>query len=164
VSKAERRIVGSAQPDFQVGWSNYFNINKNLDLSFAFRAIYGYDVLNVTRMIFSNPADLPTLNTLQEGIEEYNRGLTSNPTLNSYYLEDASFLRLDNVTLGYNIPLSSKYIKNIRVFASGSNLLLITGYSGIDPEISFGGSEFGRDQYDVYPRTRTISLGVKANL
>ena len=164
VSKAERRIVGSAQPDFQIGWSNYFNINKNLDLSFAFRAIYGYDVLNVTRMIFSNPADLPTLNTLQEGIEEYNRGLTSNPTLNSYYLEDASFLRLDNVTLGYNIPLSSKYIKNIRVFASGSNLLLITGYSGIDPEISFGGSEFGRDQYDVYPRTRTISLGVKANL
>lgn len=163
VSKAERRVVGSAQPDFQIGWSNYFNINKNFDLSFAFRGVFGYDVLNVTRMIFSNPADLPTLNTLQSALTEYDRGLTSNPTLNSYYLENASFLRLDNLTLGYNIPSKMKYVKNIRVFATGTNLILFTKYTGIDPEISFGGSEFGRDQYDVYPRTRTISLGVQAN-
>lgn len=164
VSRAERRIVGSAQPDFQLGWSNYFNINKNLDVSFSFRGVFGYDVLNVTRMIFSNPADLPTLNVLQEGLEEFERGLTSNPTLSSYYLEDASFLRLDNLTLGYNIPIKNKYVRNLRVYATGTNLLLFTQYSGIDPEISFGGSEFGRDQYDVYPRTRTISFGIQANL
>ena len=107
----------------------------------------------------SNPSDLPTLNVLQEGLEEYDRGLTSNPTLSSYYLEDASFLRLDNVTIGYNLNIKHKYIKSVRFYMTGTNLLLITGYSGIDPEISFGGSEFGRDQYDVYPRTRTITLG-----
>lgn len=91
VSKAERRVVGSAQPKFQIGWSNYFTIGKNLDISASFRSIIGYKVLNVTRMVFSNPSDLPTLNVLQEGLEEYDRGLTSNPTLSSYYLEDASF-------------------------------------------------------------------------
>ncbi|MBK6564028.1 MAG: SusC/RagA family TonB-linked outer membrane protein [Saprospiraceae bacterium] len=159
VSKAERRVVGSAQPKFQIGWSNYFTIGKNLDISASFRSIIGYKVLNVTRMVFSNPSDLPTLNVLQEGLEEYDRGLTSNPTLSSYYLEDASFLRLDNVTIGYNLNIKHKYIKSVRFYMTGTNLLLITGYSGIDPEISFGGSEFGRDQYDVYPRTRTITLG-----
>ncbi|MCZ2339808.1 MAG: hypothetical protein LC127_16810 [Chitinophagales bacterium] len=113
-------------------------------------------------MIFSNPADMPTLNVLQEGLEEYDRGLSSNPTLNSYYLEDASFVRLDNVSLGYTLPFDSKYLKSIRFYATGTNLFLWTKYTGIDPEIAFGGSEFGRDQYDVYPRTRTISFGINA--
>ena len=164
VSKAERRVVGSAQPDFQLGWSNFFNIGKNVDISFSLRGIFGYDVLNVTRMVFSNPADLPTLNVLQDALTEFDKGLTSNPTLSSYYLEDASFVRLDNLSVGYNIPVKNKFIKNVRFYATGTNLLLFTGYKGIDPEISFGGSEFGRDQYDVYPRTRTITFGLNAKL
>ena len=164
VSKAERRVVGSAQPDFQLGWSNFFNLGRNIDLSMSWRGIFGYDVLNVTRMVFSNPADLPTLNVLQSALTEYDKGLTSNPTLSSYYLEDASFLRLDNLSVGYNMPIKNKFLKNIRFHATGTNLLLITGYSGIDPEISFGGTEFGRDQYDVYPRTRTITFGLSAKL
>ena len=162
VSRAERRVVGSAQPKFQLGWSNFINIGKHIDVSASFRSIIGYQVLNVTRMVFSNPADLPTLNVLQEGLEEFENGLTSNPTLSSYYLEDASFLRLDNLSVGYNWDVNHKYLKNVRFYLTGTNLFLITGYSGIDPEISFGGSEFGRDQYDVYPRTRTITLGFNA--
>ena len=164
VSLAERRVVGSAQPDFMLGWSNFFTIGKNLDVSVALRGIFGYDVLNVTKMVFSNPNDLPSLNVLQDAVSEYDRGLTSNPTLSSYSLEDASFLRLDNVSIGYNFNIKNKYLKNIRVFATGTNLLLFTGYSGIDPEIAFGGTEFGRDQYDVYPRTRTFTIGLNAKL
>jgi iron complex outermembrane receptor protein len=60
--------------------------------------------------------------------------------------------------------VKNKFIKNVRFYATGTNLLLFTGYKGIDPEISFGGSEFGRDQYDVYPRTRTITFGLNAKL
>jgi len=164
IDKAERKVVGSAQPKFQFGWSNFFTIGKNLDVSIAIRSIIGYKLLNVTRMIFSNPSDLPTLNVLQEGLVEYDRGLNTSPVLNSYYLEDASFLRVDNLTLGYNFGLNGKYVKNVRVFATGTNLFLLTGYSGIDPEIAFGGSEFGRDQYDVYPRTRTFTVGVNVKL
>jgi TonB-dependent starch-binding outer membrane protein SusC len=162
VDKAERRVVGSAQPDFQIGWSNFFKIGKKFDLSVSIRSIVGYKVLNVTRMVFSNPSDLPTLNVLKDALVEYDKGLNSSPILSSYYLENASFVRLDNVSLGYNINTNSKYFKNIRVFATGTNLFLVTGYKGIDPEIAFGGNEFGRDQYDVYPRTRTVTLGINA--
>lgn len=163
VTRAERRIVGNAQPDFTIGWSNFFDLKNGFDFSFSIRAVIGFDILNVTRMVFSNPADLPTLNVLEEALDEFERGLKSSPIVSSYYLEDGTFLKLDNASIGYNINLKSAYIKGLRVFVSGSNLLTLTGYKGLDPEISYGGIEFGRDQYDVYPKTRTISLGLNAN-
>jgi iron complex outermembrane receptor protein len=164
VDKAERRVVGSAQPDFTLGWSNYFNLGKKIDFGFALRAVVGYDVLNVTRMVFSNPADLPTLNTLSEAIDEYETGLNSNPILSDYYLESGTFLRLDNVSVGYTFDINknNNYLKGLRVSLTGTNVFMLTNYSGIDPELSYGGTEFGRDQYDVYPKTRTITLGLNA--
>lgn len=160
---AERRIVGNAQPDFTLGWVNNFEIGKGFDASLAFRAVVGFDILNVTRMVFSNPSDLPTLNVLEEALDEFARGLSSPPVVSSYYLEDGTFLKLDNASIGYTFNLKSKYLKGLRVFASGTNLLTLTGYKGLDPELSYGGIEFGRDQYDVYPKTRTFSLGLNAN-
>ncbi len=162
VTKAERRAVGSAQPDFIAGWSNYFEFKNGFDVSFSFRAVVGHQVYNVTRMIFSNPADLPSLNVLEEALDEYDRGLQTSPIVSSYYLENGSFLKLDNMSVGYNIPVKDK-IKNLRVYLNGNNLLLITGYSGLDPELNYSGFEFGRDQYDVYPRTRSITFGLNAS-
>lgn len=162
VAQAERRAVGSAQPDFIAGWSNYFEIGKGFDVSFAFRAVVGHEIYNVTRMVFSNPNNLPTLNGLQEALTEYDNGLKDNPTISSYYLENASFVKLDNASFGYNIPLADKKVKNLRVYLNGNNLLLLTGYSGQDPELNYSGIEFGRDQYDVYPRTRSITFGLNA--
>ena len=66
------------------------------------------------------------------------------------------------MSVGYNIPVKDK-IKNLRVYLNGNNLLLITGYSGLDPELNYSGFEFGRDQYDVYPRTRSITFGLNAS-
>ena len=162
VSKASRQAVGSAQPDFIVGWSNYFEFRNGLDISFAFRSVVGHQIINVTRMVFSNPNNLPTLNVLEEALDEDARGLTSSPIVSSYYLEDASFIKLDNASIGYNIPVNNKKVKNLRVYLNGNNLLLITGYSGLDPELNYSGIEFGRDQYDVYPRTRSITFGLNA--
>ncbi len=163
VSKAERREVGHAQPDFSLGWSNYLKFGAHLDASIAMRAVVGFDVLNVTRLVFSNPSDLPTLNVLEEALDEYDRGLTSSPILSDYYLEDGTFLKIDNVTVGYNFGLNkSKYLKGFRIYVAGSNLLTLTRYKGLDPELSYGGVEFGRDQYDVYPKTRSITLGLNA--
>lgn len=163
VSQAERRIVGSAQPDFILGWSNYLEIGKGFDMSMSLRAVLGHQILNVTRMVFSNPSDLPTLNTLEEAVTEFDRGLADNPTISDYYLEDGSFVKLDNVSIGYTVPLDdSKVFKNLRFYAVGSNLVTITGYTGTDPEVGFGGLEFGRDQYDVYPKTTSYTLGVNA--
>ncbi len=162
VEDAERRIVGTALPKFDLGWSNYFTFLNGFDASIHFRAVYGNDVLNVTRMVFENPTILPTLNTLTSVQSEIDRGVTDAPKVNSYYLEDGSFIRIDNISLGYNVGLNdSKWIKKLRLYFASNNLLTITGYSGIDPETSYDGLEFGLDMYNTYPKTRTYTFGLQ---
>lgn len=163
LAAAERRVVGSAQPDFEIGWSNYFNFYKNFDFSFNLRAVYGYEIFNTTKLMFGNPIWLPEMNVLQSALEEAEKGLKDNPKLSSYYLEDGSFVRLDNLTLGYNIKNVGP-VRNIRIYFASNNLLTLTNYSGIDPEITFSGQSFGLDQYNVYPKTRTFTFGVNVNL
>ncbi|MDD3566763.1 MAG: SusC/RagA family TonB-linked outer membrane protein [Bacteroidales bacterium] len=163
ITLAERRIVGNAQPDFELGWSNYFTFYKNFDMSFNIRAIYGYEIFNTTRLIFGNPIALPNTNALVSAIAEKENGLDDNPKPSSYYLEDGSFIRLDNVSLGYNFKNVPGF-KNIRVYFASNNLLTLTNYTGIDPEISFDGLSFGLDQYNVYPKTRTFTFGVNVTL
>ncbi|HLU90662.1 MAG TPA: hypothetical protein VKZ51_12570, partial [Cyclobacteriaceae bacterium] len=78
------------------------------------------------------------------------------------FIEDGSYLRLKNITLGYTVP-SIKGIRNLRVYLSGNNLLTITGYSGFDPEVnSYGGSNttIGVDN-TVYPQARSIIVGAQ---
>lgn len=163
LADAERRVVGDAQPDFEIGWSNYITFMKDFDFSMSLRAVYGYEIFNTTRLIFGNPIWLPEINVLQSALDEAARGLNDNPKLSDYYLEDGSFLRLDNVSLGYNIR-NLGLVKNIRVYVASNNLLTFTNYSGIDPEISTSGTSFGLDQYNVYPKTRTFTFGVNVNL
>jgi iron complex outermembrane receptor protein len=163
LENAERRVVGSAQPDFELGWSNYFTFYKNWDLSFSLRAVYGYEIFNTTKLIFGNPVWLPEINVLESALDEAARGLNDNPKLSSYYLEDGSFIRLDNISIGYNFK-NVGMVRNIRLYFTSNNLLTITNYSGIDPEISFSGLSFGLDQYNVYPKTRTFTFGVNVTL
>lgn len=162
VSKAERRWVGNANPDFELGWSNYFTFLKHFDFSFTVRAVYGHEIFNTTKLIFGNPYWLPAINVLESALEEKAKGLNDNPKISSYYLEDASFARLDNLSLGYTIPL--KKITSLRVYFASNNLFTLTKYSGVDPEISAIGRSFGLDQYNVYPKTRTFILGVNISL
>ena len=165
VELAELRNVGNAQPKFQFGWSNSFHFGENLDAAINLRAIYGYQIMNVTKMVFGNPLDLPTLNVLESALDEWDRGLRDNPTISSYYLEDASFLKIDNISVGYNFDMSgNKYFSQLRFYVAANNIYTFTKYSGLDPELSYNGSglEFGLDMYDVYPKTRTITFGVNA--
>jgi TonB-dependent starch-binding outer membrane protein SusC len=163
LEQADRKAVGSAQPDFELGWSNYLTFYRNFDFSFTIRAVYGYEIFNTTRLILGNPTFLPDRNVLSSAIDEYERGLTDNPKVSSYYLEDGSFIRLDNMSLGYNFKNIAGFEK-IRIYLASNNLLTITNYSGIDPEISYSGLSFGLDQYNVYPKTRTFTLGINVTL
>ncbi len=162
ITRAERRFLGNANPDFELGWSNYFTFLQNFDFSFTVRAVYGHEIFNTTRLIFGNPYWLPAINVLESALEEKERGLNDNPKLSSYYLEDGSFVRLDNLSLGYNIPV--KNISNLRVYVASNTLFTLTDYTGVDPEISATGRSFGLDQYNVYPKTRTFILGVNITL
>jgi iron complex outermembrane receptor protein len=81
------------------------------------------------------------------------------------YIEDGSFVRLDNATLSYQFKLNSKNIKGLRIYVTSTNLFIITKYTGTDPELDLGGiSSPGVDSNNYYPRTRSFSTGVQIDL
>ena len=80
---------------------------------------------------------------------------------NSYYIEDGDYWKIDNITLGYQIPVDKvPYFKSARVYASSQNTFVITGYKGIDPEVTISGLEPGVVNRDKYPTTRIFTLGI----
>jgi len=157
----DRQVIGHALPDFTASMTNAF-VYKNWDLNFTIRAVVGGDVLNVTKMVLGNPHMLPNRNALK-GTFEMAEILSDSPKYSDYYIEDGSFLRLDNISLGYTINTkNNKYISSCRLYVSSNNLFTLTKYSGIDPESNYGGYEYlGVDMYDVYPKTRTFTFGMK---
>lgn len=165
-SDEHKKVIGNALPDFEMGWSNYFKY-KNWDLSMSFRAVVGHDIYNATNMVFGNPDYLGVRNVNSEAVL-LNGTVQGAYSALSYYIEDGSFLRLDNINLGYNFnnPKIMKGISKLRLYAAMNNVFTLTNYGGIDPEINFSGGNgsneiyFGNDQYNIYPKTRTITFGL----
>jgi TonB-linked SusC/RagA family outer membrane protein len=163
LSKADRYIAGSPAPNLEIGWSNNFTFFKNFGLDFSLRGVFGNDVYNATRMLYDYPGYLPSTNVVPEALDWKKQGRTQGPAIADMYVEDGSFVRMDYITLSYNLNLKSKYIKSLRIQATSSNLFIITNYSGVDPETEISGLAFGIDKYDVYPKARTFTLGLSAN-
>ncbi|MFH6956494.1 SusC/RagA family TonB-linked outer membrane protein [Flavobacterium aquidurense] len=157
VDKSDWEKIGNANPDAILGWSNSMNY-KNWNLSFAMRAGLGGDVLNSYRLYDESWQTLGLKNVAHTQYE--NPEFIGNITYSSKYIEDASFLKLDNVTIGHNFKIKSEYISSLNIFASAQNLFTITNYKGIDPEVNLGGIEPGIDGLSYYPRTTSISLGL----
>jgi len=113
--------------------------------------------------LFDYPGNLPNRNVVPEALAWKKMGRTSGPAVSDLYVEDASFLRLDYASVGYTFKTESiDWIENLNVSVQGNNLFTLTKYSGIDPETNVDGLAFGIDQYNVYPKTRSISFGVSA--
>jgi iron complex outermembrane receptor protein len=164
LAQAKRYAVGTAAPDLEIGWSNSFTFYKKWNLDFAFRSMIGNYVYNATAMFFDNPGNLPSLNALEEAIDWKEEGRTASTSLADIYVENASFLKLDFVALSYSFDTDRiKMVQNFSLFVSANNLLTITGYSGTDPETTVNGLSFGVDQYNVYPKTRSVTFGFKAS-
>jgi iron complex outermembrane receptor protein len=163
LSSAKRRIVGSPLPDLELGWTNNFTFYQNITVDFAFRSLIGNDVYNATKMFFDSPGLLPQLNALPDAIDWKEQGRTSSAAIADIYVEDGSFLKLDYISVGYAFNTSKRdWVKKINVYVSANNLFTITKYSGIDPETTYKGLSFGIDQYDVYPKTKSVSMGLSA--
>ncbi|UCS95919.1 TonB-dependent receptor [Echinicola marina] len=158
MSQEDLTIIGNGVPKYMASLNNTFTY-KNFDLSVFFRGKFGFDILNTKDLYFGNKRWLPN-NLLKSAITTHAE-LDDDPQYSDYYLEKGDFVKLDNVTLGYNFSLQSEYIRNLRVYATGRNLLTITGYSGIDPELQDVGFNTGIDGRGFYPRTKSFSLGVK---
>ena len=77
----------------------------------------------------------------------------------SYYVEKGDYVKLDNVTLGYTLNLNNKYLQSVRLYVTGHNLLTITGYKGLDPEVSIKGLDPGVERKEMYPTIRSYTIG-----
>ncbi|MFW5699521.1 MAG: SusC/RagA family TonB-linked outer membrane protein [Bacteroidota bacterium] len=163
LADVERELVGSPLPDLELGLSQNFTFFQHWTLDIALRSLIGNDVYNATRMFFDYPGLLPSLNAMPDALEWKEEGRTSGPAIADIYVEDGSFLKVDYISLGYNVPMNNvDFAKRLRLYVSANNLYTFTNYSGADPETTFSGLSFGVDQYNVYPKARTLTFGISA--
>lgn len=159
----DRTATGSAQPKLALGWNNTLTY-KNWTMTAFFQGFFGHKIMNGTRAYLSNYANVGNGKNVLASMAEDNLATDFNSHAPSdRYLERGDYLRLSTLTLGYNFNLNSDLVKGLRVFATCNNLFTITGYKGVDPEVSLGGMEPGIDNRQTYPRTRTIMLGINVN-
>jgi TonB-linked SusC/RagA family outer membrane protein len=176
-SFGDKRVIGNGLPKFYAGWNNSFRY-KNWDLSITQRGAFKFQVANLQRMMFENPTQIQ-YNVLTNAFAKvYGKTQLKSPVeFNSYYIEKGDYWKVDNVTLGYNWNHTGmRYIQSARIYASVLNALIITGYKGIDPEVSLrngtstaqsgvaqtptSGLDPGMDSPYKYPTTRTFSIGL----
>lgn len=160
----DRRPHGSAQPKLTYGWNNDFTW-KNWTLTAFFQGVAGNKIFNATRCYYNNVSLVSNgKNVLAEVAEGQNAHDSRAQAPSDRYLENGSYLRLSTLTLGYNFGKLGNWINNLRIYATCNNVFTITGYKGVDPEISLGGLEPGMDwRNTTYPRTRTFMVGVNVN-
>ena len=175
ITPNDRTAIGNGQPDFFGGMTNSFYL-YGVDFSFMFQFSYGNDVFNAQRMV-GNQSDLERTNMMGEIRNRWRPGNASNTVpsakgiirgdVTSKFIEDASFLRLKNVTIGYTLPhkwMRSIYVTKLRIYATAENLFLLTRYSGYDPEVSMEKSNLmpGFD-WGAYPKSKVFTLGLQVN-
>ncbi|MFT2009782.1 TonB-dependent receptor [Pontibacter sp. 13R65] len=164
----DRQVVGSAIPKFIYGYNLNFKY-KAFNLGLNFNGVAGNKVYNHTTMTLFNKAQLAKSNNTTDFAVQYPNEILSNANIvSTRYLENGSFLRLNNATLAYNMNLAGTRLENsfqrISLTLTGQNLFVITDYSGFDPEVNTGSASggiqtFGIDRF-TYPRARTFLLGL----
>jgi TonB-linked SusC/RagA family outer membrane protein len=173
INDLDRTVIGNGNPKFFGGLNNTFTF-KGLDLNLFFQGSFGGEILNFGRF------DLYNLNgNNNQSADVLNRWTASNPSneipratstggqriLSSFHIEDGSYLRLKNISLGYSLSknlLNGLYIRSAKVYISAQNWLTFTNYKGYDPEVSrFGTSSISQGMdYGGYPAAKTILVGL----
>ncbi|UWD31259.1 SusC/RagA family TonB-linked outer membrane protein [Polaribacter sejongensis] len=172
INSEDRTIIGNPFPDITYGL-NLDAKYKNFDMSLFITGVAGneifntntYDLVgganrlfNVSQSYYNNKwsAANPT------GTEPRVLGAPQNNGISDRFVEDGSYTRLKNVSLGYTLPseMFEKYFSKLRVYVSGTNLVTISDYSGLDPEI--GGDEYGIDRGN-YPQPKSVLLGIQVS-
>jgi len=175
ITTDDRTVIGNPHPDFTFGFQNSFSYG-NFDLSIFMQGSYGNDVLNLVdraltagNRTFANQSpsvlDYWSIDNPNAGSPRLARNDTPNINISDRYVEDGSYLRIQNITLGYNLPSSvteSIGISSLKMYVSAQNLYTFTNYSGYDPEVgAFNqnalllGVDNGR-----YPSPRTFTFGL----
>jgi TonB-linked SusC/RagA family outer membrane protein len=169
-------IIGDPNPDFTWGLSSTLRY-KGFDLAIFFRGVQGNDVRNLQQSEIGDGAQKinQISNILTDSWTAQNPN-ASRPAVDakrdfasyrrsSFFIEDGSFIRLQNVSLGYTLP-TPKFLRSARLYVSAQNLFVITDYQGFDPEVNNQGqNNLNRgDDYDAYPRARSFTVGINVGL
>ncbi len=149
----DRTIIGDPNPDFNLslGLNTTY---RNFDFSVFFNGSFGQDVINTQK--FNQPSNIPYRWTLDNQSNQYPSLRDGRQTyFSDWWIEDGSFLRVQNLTLGYTLPLNEKIINSARIYINGNNLYTFTDFEGYDPEVGLDGIYWGG-----YPRLRQLTLGL----
>lgn len=154
VDENDRCIIGDPNPD----WTGSLNIDiawKNLDFNIFFNGVFGNDVINTQK--FNQPSNMPMRWTKDNPTNDYPRLNSSRQTkFSDWWIEDGSFVRIQNVSLGYTIPFNKvKWLDSIRLSVNVNNLYTFSKFSGYDPEVGMNGIYTGG-----YPRLRKWTFGI----
>ena len=166
ISDDDRTYCGSAQPDLTFGWNNTFSWNR-WDASFFIRGSLGQKVLNNPRAAYGNNTYVAGANAMKGDDLTL---LRENSRVCSYYLEDGSYARLDNMSIGYTFDTKKiDWLDKARIYVAAQNLFVITGYSGLDPEVEVfrgeasdnnAGLDPGIEPRNYMPKARSFTFGV----
>ncbi|MDR1407923.1 MAG: TonB-dependent receptor [Tannerella sp.] len=162
----DRTYVGSAQPKLTFGWNNTFGY-KNWDASFFIRGTIGNKVLNNPIAAYGNNNYVAGANAIMnDNILKF----TENSRVCSFFLEDASFARLDNMAIGYTFNTQkTNWLNRARIYVAAQNLFVLTSYSGLDPEVELfrgnatdddAGLSPGIEARNYFPKARSFTFGV----
>ncbi|WP_171597512.1 SusC/RagA family TonB-linked outer membrane protein [Marinifilum caeruleilacunae] len=161
-SIGDRKNVGNEYPDYELGWQNRLTY-KNFFLTFAFRAMVGHSLINWDRLNYENVRRLSDGRNAMKSVLDHPENF-GEYRFDDRFLDDGTFIKLDNVVLGYDFKLGKS---DLRLYVSGTNLLTITDFEGNDPEqipvgIDTNYNTYGGDNL-TYPYSRTYLLGLKFN-
>jgi iron complex outermembrane receptor protein len=159
-TEADKLVIGNANPSFTLGLRNNGTWN-NIDASWLWRGEFGGDVFNNTALVYASKANATQGRNFLASALEMTDGLKEPAKFSSRWIEDRTFVRLQNVTVGYAVPTRLTSGRTTRVYVSGDNLLMSTKYTGYDPEVytTHGGVATRGVDYLSYPRARTYTLG-----
>ena len=154
---SEKYICGQATPKAMMG-SNIALRYKQWDITMQMIGAFGHKIYNGSALTFTSMLSLPNYNVMK-GADEKN---IHDQTISDYWLERGDYVNIDYVTLGWNVPIRSKYIQGMRLSVSVNNLATITGYSGTTPMInsSIINGSLGIDDKNVMPVYRSYTMGL----
>jgi len=173
ITAEDRTKIGNPNPDFTAGLTNTFSY-KNFDLSIFLHMVYGNDVFNGTYIYLESGTGEDNQTTAMLRRWRKPGDITDMPRVgdtykSSRFIENGSFMRIKNVTLGYNFPknfIKKAGLKTARFYVSGQNLFTFTKYTGMDPEVNYASTDniiMGTDFF-TYPQSRTILMGLNIGL
>ncbi|WP_224999321.1 TonB-dependent receptor [Cesiribacter sp. SM1] len=155
-------------PKVTAGLTNNFRY-KNFDLGFFFNGMFGHKIYNNTANAFFTSGSLVVGRNVTADVVGNGESPLNAADVSTRFLESGNFVRLQNATLGYTLPVGTiRNISNVRIFITGQNLLLFTNYTGLDPEVNISkaidGIPSAGIDYTAYPKARTFTFGLSVAL